>query len=160
MKTIHFWKAYNISNQKNNVYICSDSDMAAILHFVQNGRHDTGFCKYLSKIFLESMKTIHIWKAYDIRNQKKPTFPFAPTPIWPPSCILFKMATMKQVFVNISARYFLESMKTIHIWKAYNIRNQKKTMFTLAPSPIRPPSCICLQMATMKQVFVNISACK
>src|SRR6218665_2012821 len=71
MKTIHFWKAYNIRNQKNYVYICSDSDMAAILHFVQNGRYETGFCKYLSKIFLESMKTMHIWKAYNIRNQKK-----------------------------------------------------------------------------------------
>src|SRR6218665_1055618 len=71
MKTIHFWKAYNIRNQKNNVYICSDSDMAAILHFVQNGRHETGFCKYLSKIFLESMKTLNIWKACNICNQKK-----------------------------------------------------------------------------------------
>src|SRR6218665_850745 len=105
MKTIHFLKAYNISNQKNNVYICSDSDMAAILHLVQNGRHETGFCKYLGKIFLESMKTIHIWKAS-------------------------------------------------------NNNQSEKTMFTLAPSPIRPPSCICLQMAIMKQVFVNILACK
>src|SRR6218665_96667 len=84
MKTIHFWKAYNISNQKNNVYICADSDMAAILHFVQNGRHETGFCKYLSKIFLESMKTIHIWKAYNISNQKKTMFTLAPSPIRPP----------------------------------------------------------------------------
>src|SRR6218665_1138344 len=99
MKTIHFWKAYNISNQKNNVYICSDSDMAAILHFVQNGRHETGFCKYLSKIFLESIKTIHIWKAYNISNQKKAMFTLAPRPIRPPSCICLQMATMKQVFV-------------------------------------------------------------
>src|SRR6218665_1122348 len=99
MKTIHFWKAYNISNQKNNVYICSDVDMAAILHFVQNGRHETGFCKYLSKIFLESMKTIHIWKACNIRNQKKTMFILAPSPIRPPSCICLQMATTKQVFV-------------------------------------------------------------
>src|SRR6218665_808998 len=87
MKTIHFWKAYNTSNQKNNVYICSNSNMAAILHFVQNGHHETGFRKYLSKIFLESMKTIHIWKAYNISNQIKAMFTLAPSPIQPPSCI-------------------------------------------------------------------------
>ena len=32
MKTIHFWKAYGIGNQKNNVSICPESNMAAILH--------------------------------------------------------------------------------------------------------------------------------
>src|SRR6218665_1206134 len=88
MKTIHFWKAYNISNQKSNVYIYSDSDMAAILHFVQIGRHETVFCKYLSKIFFESMKTIHIWKAYNISNQKKTIFTLIPSPICSPSRIL------------------------------------------------------------------------
>jgi len=34
MKTRHFWKAYGASNHKNNVVICSESHMAAIL---QNG---------------------------------------------------------------------------------------------------------------------------
>ena len=35
MKTIHFWKAYSISNQKNNVFIFPESNMAAILHFTK-----------------------------------------------------------------------------------------------------------------------------
>jgi len=33
MKTIHFWKAYSISNQKTNVSSCPEAIMAAILHF-------------------------------------------------------------------------------------------------------------------------------
>src|SRR6218665_1979668 len=33
MKTIHFWKAYGIGNKKNNVSICPESNMAAILHY-------------------------------------------------------------------------------------------------------------------------------
>src|SRR6218665_1121915 len=90
------------------------------------------------------MKPIHFWKAYNISNQKT-MFTFAPTPIWPPSCILFKMAAMKKGFCKYLSKIFLESMKTIHIWKAYNISNQEKTMSTLAPSQIRQPSCICLQ---------------
>src|SRR6218665_3309888 len=160
MKPIHFWKAYNISNQKNNVYICSDSDMAAILHFVQNGRHETGFCKYLSKIYLESMKTIHIWKACNICNQKKNNVYISTESNTAAILHLFTNGHHETGFCKYLSTVLLESMKTIHIWKAYNISNQKKAMFTLAPSPIRPPSCICLQMATMKQVFVNISACK
>jgi len=32
MKIIHFWKAYGIGNQKNNVSVCPESNMAAILH--------------------------------------------------------------------------------------------------------------------------------
>src|SRR6218665_4148044 len=125
MKTINFWKAYNISNQKNNVYICSDSDMAAILDFVQNGRHERGFCEYLSKIFLESMKTIHIWKAYNIRIRKSNVH----------ICSDSNMAAILHFVQNdhhetgfrkYHSKIFLETMKTIHIWKAYNISNQKK----------------------------------
>src|SRR6218665_965760 len=35
IKTIHFWKAYGIGNQKNNVSICPESNMSAILHFTK-----------------------------------------------------------------------------------------------------------------------------
>jgi len=45
MKTIHFWKAYDISNQKSNVAICPGSHTATIL---QNGCHETGYLQYLS----------------------------------------------------------------------------------------------------------------
>src|SRR6218665_334046 len=100
MKTIHFWQADNISNQKNNVFICSDSDMAAILHFVQNGRHETGFCKYLSKIFLESMKTIHIWKAYNIRNRKN-NVSILPQVLYGHHLAFNRMAVMKRVWMLI-----------------------------------------------------------
>ena len=31
VKTLHFWKPYRISNQKNNVSICTETHMAAIL---------------------------------------------------------------------------------------------------------------------------------
>ena len=33
IKTIHFWQPSGISNQKNNVSICPDAYMAAILNF-------------------------------------------------------------------------------------------------------------------------------
>ena len=34
-KTIHFWKPYSISNQKNNVSICPDTYTAIILNFAK-----------------------------------------------------------------------------------------------------------------------------
>jgi hypothetical protein len=46
-KAAHFWKAYNIRILKTNVYICADSNMAAILDF-QNGRHKIRISGYLS----------------------------------------------------------------------------------------------------------------
>ena len=35
-KAVHFWKAYNVRNPKTNVYICAETQVAAILDF-QNG---------------------------------------------------------------------------------------------------------------------------
>jgi len=74
MKTIHFWKAHDISNQKNNVAIYSESHMAAIL---QNGCLETGFYQYLSlQIPLYSIAFVvcgnsicGLWKAYGASNQ-------------------------------------------------------------------------------------------
>jgi len=67
MKTIHFWTAYGISNQKNNVTIYSESHMAAIL---QNGCLETGFYQYLSLQIPLCMKYTHLWKAYGASNHK------------------------------------------------------------------------------------------
>src|SRR6218665_2083345 len=51
----------------------------------------------------------------------------------------YKMAAMKHVLVNISSRYYWESMKIIHFRKANSISNQ---MNNVSPSPIWSPSCI------------------
>src|SRR6218665_1735553 len=63
MKTIHFWKAFSISNPKNIVFICLESNMAAMLHFTKwpplsrfsliSQRHFAG--KYENYAFLESL---------------------------------------------------------------------------------------------------------
>jgi len=45
MKTIHFWNAYGIINQKNNIVICPESYIAAILQICCL---ETGFRQYLS----------------------------------------------------------------------------------------------------------------
>ena len=48
-KAVHFWKVYNIRNQKIDVYICVDAHMAAILEF-QNGRRKTQISGYLCQL--------------------------------------------------------------------------------------------------------------
>ena len=32
-KAVHFWKGYNVRNPKTNVYICAETQVAAILDF-------------------------------------------------------------------------------------------------------------------------------
>jgi len=44
-KAVHFWKAYNVRNPKTNVYICAETQVAAILDF-QNGRREIRIFEY------------------------------------------------------------------------------------------------------------------
>ncbi len=57
-KVIHFWKAYDIRNLKNNVYICTDARKAAISDF-QNGRHKIWFCQ-ISRPFIDIKSSFKI----------------------------------------------------------------------------------------------------
>ena len=45
-KAVHFLKAYNARNPKTNVYICAETQVAAILDF-QNGRREIRIFEYL-----------------------------------------------------------------------------------------------------------------
>src|SRR6218665_135673 len=138
MKTINFWKAYSVSNQKA-MFSFAPVPIWPTSCILQHGRHETGFRLYLSKISLESIKTIHFWKAYSISNQIN-NVSFAPVPIWPPSCIL-QHGRHETGFRLYLSKISLESIKTIHFWKAYSISNQINNV-SFAPVPIWPPSCI------------------
>ena len=118
MKTIQFWKAYGISNLKNNVVICPMSYMAAIL---QNGCREKGFRQYLSFQITQIIKNIHLWKAFGISKQKN-------------NVAIFPESHMAAILQNggfeIGFRQYLslqitQSMKTTHFWKAYGISNQQ-----------------------------------
>ena len=73
MKTINFWKAYSVSNQKA-MFSFAPVPIWPTSCILQHGRHETGFRLYLSKISLESIKTIHFLKAYSISNQQNNFF--------------------------------------------------------------------------------------
>src|SRR6218665_88338 len=98
MKTIHFWKAYGISNKINNVTIYSESHMAAIL---QNGCLETDFYQYLSLQIPLCMKYTHFWKFYGASNQKKQCCHLSRV-LYGRYLALHNMSAMKQGFVNIS----------------------------------------------------------
>src|SRR6218665_1967624 len=97
MKTIHFWKAYDISNQKK--HCCHLPEVLYGRHFTKwlplirfsSISQPTNNIEYENQTFLESL-----WHKKIIKTMLS----FAPSPIWPP---LYKMAALKQVLVIISA---------------------------------------------------------
>src|SRR6218665_1523953 len=99
MKTIHFWEAYGISNQKNKVAIYSEPHMAAIL---QNGCLETGFYQHLSLQIPLCMKYTHFWKAYVWRKKSEKQCCHLSRVLYGRYLAFHNMAAMKQVFVNIS----------------------------------------------------------
>ncbi len=84
-KVIHFWKAYDIRNLKNNVYICTDARKAAISD-IQNGHHKLWLCHMRQLTYL-------CWVAFDEAKKHTPTL----TRQWLKDQILSELPTVKSV---------------------------------------------------------------
>ena len=139
LKTIRFWKAYSISNQTNTALICPGSNMAAILHFttwppwnrVSLLSQQDFFGKYENYTFLESL----YYKQSEIQCFQLPPVQYGR------HFAFCNMATIKHVFVNISA-LFLWKVWKLYIFGKLIILAIRKTMFIFFPNPIWSPSCI------------------
>src|SRR6218665_341044 len=85
MKTIHFWKAYGISNQKNNVAIYFESHMAAIYFYKMAALKQVLPISQPSNTIVYEIYTFleNVW----CKQSEKAMLPFAPSPIWSLSCI-------------------------------------------------------------------------
>src|SRR6218665_836719 len=101
MKTIHFWKAYGISNQKNNVAIYFESHMAAIYFYKMAALKQVLPISQPSNTIVYEIYTFleNVWCK---QSEKRNVAIILPRVLYGRYLAFHNMAAMKQVFVNIS----------------------------------------------------------